>query len=483
MADSADSPELGPPPMSHFIDEDPVKIDSPTRTRPGAIQDSSPKRPMEPPVTLPSPQNHQHTQSSPSPEKKREMVPQSEEARPPKLVLADKPVSQPVKAGSKRKLAVRDDTENGRPQKISNENQPTPLVNDTQLFGDKVGGKSLKESTSIRKEVRVKSITTTGTRKPLAAKSTNDDIASPKKTSKPAAIDEVAAAKADLIRSKASQNQTKSKISNPPAIKVEAIPPPDMEAPRTTDLTYGLGTPLTEPALLSPSSPEPAGAYAGTRGGTPPPTDISSQAETLRPSRRNRTAVSYAEPNLRDKMRRPTKELYDAVTGEARYARRSSHAEQIPPESAKVKRESGAEDSWKQLPQAKTASTEHAPDSIPASPCTGKGSPEDLPSSVTTGRRRRMSSMTQEAEAENDEFDESMDQSTQEATEVNTSETGDVDVYEFQPSSPQPEKQASSEVKRRMGGRKASRRFSTNVRSDDDFVPKERGSRRKSMML
>lgn len=36
---------------------------------------------------------------------------------------------------------------------------------------------------------------------------------------------------------------------------------------------------------------------------------------TSRPTRRQRSVVSYAEPNLRDKMRRPTNEFADAVTG------------------------------------------------------------------------------------------------------------------------------------------------------------------------
>ncbi|KAI9794799.1 MAG: hypothetical protein M1816_002927 [Peltula sp. TS41687] len=37
-----------------------------------------------------------------------------------------------------------------------------------------------------------------------------------------------------------------------------------------------------------------------------------------RPSRRPRAVINYAQPNLRDKMRRPTKELVDAVTGEGK---------------------------------------------------------------------------------------------------------------------------------------------------------------------
>ncbi|BCR87022.1 shugoshin family protein [Aspergillus chevalieri] len=41
----------------------------------------------------------------------------------------------------------------------------------------------------------------------------------------------------------------------------------------------------------------------------------SSALSATRPTRRQRSVVSYAEPNLRDKMRRPTSEFADAVTG------------------------------------------------------------------------------------------------------------------------------------------------------------------------
>ena len=59
---------------------------------------------------------------------------------------------------------------------------------------------------------------------------------------------------------------------------------------------------------------------------TPPPPDLHADATTTvansevlgRGTRRPRSSVSYAEPNLRDKMRRPTKELVDAVGAEDR---------------------------------------------------------------------------------------------------------------------------------------------------------------------
>jgi hypothetical protein len=59
---------------------------------------------------------------------------------------------------------------------------------------------------------------------------------------------------------------------------------------------------------------------------SPHPNALKAEAESdmssgIRPSRRRGAVVSYAEPNLRDKMRRPTKEMIDAV---ALGSRRSS---------------------------------------------------------------------------------------------------------------------------------------------------------------
>ncbi|KAJ5549747.1 hypothetical protein N7535_002312 [Penicillium sp. DV-2018c] len=60
---------------------------------------------------------------------------------------------------------------------------------------------------------------------------------------------------------------------------------------------------------------------------SPQPNGSKSEEDTgARPSRRRGTVVSYAEPNLRDKMRRPTKELIDAV---AFGSRRSSSFQSV----------------------------------------------------------------------------------------------------------------------------------------------------------
>ncbi|KAF4467293.1 Shugoshin [Fusarium albosuccineum] len=497
---SVESPELGPPPVSKFIDEDPVKIDSPSRSRPTPTQES-PKTKLAPPEALTSPQSSKTLPRSPSPEKKKkEEVVEPQETQPTetkpketkpeetnqpetkvqKPLVVEAPAPQPVKTGSKRKLAARDDLGTNRPQKINNENENPRIVIEKQSIREKAGGRTLKELASIRKEARERA-NATGARKPLAAKSTNDDMSSPKKSSKPVATDEVVTAKADLVKSMGSQDRQKLKLKAQPPVIIEAVLRPEPTAPAVTELPCELGTPMMEQALLSPSSPGTAASKEAGRGATPPPIDINATREPSRPSRRNRTAVSYAEPNLRDKMRRPTKEMLDAVAGEGKYARRSSVAEQSAPDTARVKRESEAGDSWKKLPAANMAGTDNEPGSIPASPLAGKGSPPELPESVAVRGGRRSSMMVQELAIDRGEPSDDKDTKEEDPTPDSTG-FSEVDIYEFTPSSPQPEKQAPVEPKKR--GRKPLRRVSSAIQSDEGLAAKERASsRRRSMML
>lgn len=480
--DSTDSPELGPPPMSKFIDEDPVKVDSPSRAGPIRIQELSPKRKVEPPVALASPKHEKVAAPpppSPEPEQKSEPIAKLQQLQPQPAVSAEpNMVAQPIKTGAKRKFAARDDAENVPIQRIANENQPPRGLSEKQSIRDKAGRKTLKELASMRKEARDKQALTGNARKPLAAKSTNDDISSPKKMSKPAVTDEVAAAKADLVKAKASNGRPKLKARSNPPVKMEAVP--DIPPP-----TIELATPLVEAALLSPSSPEPPSADSGHRGDTPPPADITARGETTRPSRRNRTAISYAEPNLRDKMRRPTKELFDAVAGEGKYPRRSSQAEPLAPEMLKVERESDAGESWKSLPAASEHSTEAEPGSIPASPLANKSSsPQDLPDTVVTDRRRRPSSMAPKEVEVTDLGTKIVDQPTDADTCPDISGSGDADIYEFTSSSPQIDKEDATTKKTSRRQTKSSRRVSAAVDSDKGVGTKDcSSSRRRSMMV
>ncbi|KPM43337.1 hypothetical protein AK830_g3215 [Neonectria ditissima] len=484
-ASSVESPELGPPPMSQFIDEDPVKVDSPSRPCPAPAQES-PKNKMEPPVALESPQRAS-VERPPSPEKKEEIVIQAKETKetkPKQPVLSEISVPQSTKTGSKRKLAVRDEVGTSKPQRINNENQDPTAVTEKQSIREKAGGRTLKELASIRKEARGRTNAATTTRKPLAAKSTNDDITSPKKTSSTVITDEIAIAKADLIKSKASLDRPKSKTINTVPIMIEAVVNPQPPAPKVTDVSYELGTPVTDITLLSPSSPETVVTDDGSRGATPPPPDINSSREPTRPSRRGRVAVSYAEPNLRDKMRRPTKELYDAVAGEGKNARRASQAEPPAPDSVKVKREMDIGASWKKLPPVPTGQSDQSPDNIPASPSAGRGSPPlELRRSAATEKGRRSSILVKETTLDY-KYDKQTEDTKDEPPNPDSSNMSEVDLYEFTPSSPQPEKQADPEVARKTGGRRASRRVSSAVTNEDGLTAKERASsRRRSMML
>ncbi|KAJ5086298.1 hypothetical protein NUU61_007605 [Penicillium alfredii] len=73
-----------------------------------------------------------------------------------------------------------------------------------------------------------------------------------------------------------------------------------------------------EPIQSQPTFPHEISAVQTQQ----PIPEVSGVSAASRPSRRQRGVVSYAEPNLRDKMRRPTKNMIDAVAGDR--SRRSS---------------------------------------------------------------------------------------------------------------------------------------------------------------
>ncbi|RGP64117.1 hypothetical protein FLONG3_9663 [Fusarium longipes] len=502
MADISQSPELGPPPVSQFIeeeeeeDQDPVKVDSPSPSRPApspAPVQESPKTKLAPPETFTSPQTTKMLPRSTSPEKKRieeitkpqqpilmEMIPlatRSIEIKTEEPVM-DTPATQQIKIGSKRKLAARDDMVTSRSQRSNDENENPRIANEKRSIREKVGDRTVKELSGIKKDSREKA-TATGTRKPLSAKSTNDDMTSPKKISKPVNPDETAAAKASLEKSKRSQDRPKSRSRSLAPVTIEPLQDIEPTAPNVVDVQCGLATPCTEPSLLSPHSPETNNSRDAGRGGTPPPGDVNASREPARPSRRNRTAVSYAEPNLRDKMRRPTKEMLDAVAGEGKYARRSSVAEQVP-ETTKVKRESGAEDSWKQLAGVNAASGGNEPGSIPASPLAGKSSSPDTSKNMAIRSGRRTSMMIQDLVAGS----EISHEDGKEETESDTTGLSEVDIYDFTPSSPHSEEQVPVRNKRKTASRPSTRRGSSAVHVEEGPEAIERASsRRRSMML
>jgi hypothetical protein len=338
-----DSPDLGPPPVSRFVTEDPVKIDLPTKSSVAMSSVLS----VEESLSKPLPKE------SSAPVRENEFMPDRMDtvtSQPLPKPTASLPVPEPqvLKVNLKRKIREDDDKENARDVKgggivISAKTQPEkqdrPIKN-----------------ISVKKDVREKATAAApvlAPRKPLGAKNTNQVVSSPKKPSgKSPILDEIARAKAEVKEAAKAKDRAKSKKKDETPVPVLPPSPEPVRAPmEAVEIEPGVLSPAHE--LPVPESPEPAVPHEDTRD-TPPPADISSGGETSRPSRRARAAVSYAEPNLRDKMRRPTKQLFDAVAGEGKAMRRTSHSRMsdLPSINSEEKSQGG----WKDAPKAAPAS-------------------------------------------------------------------------------------------------------------------------------
>jgi hypothetical protein len=380
-ADTTDSPEIGPPPVSQFV-EDPVKIDLPKRTRKNELEDLTE---LDPALSVNLEQRRKRKDSLGCTEPKRANNVQASQGTQEKAAS--------LKTGAKRKLSVRDDEE---PEPASRITQKSPDFKFTRVVGEdkarnksashseNAGSKSIRELAIARGVPREKRSNTTVTtsRKALAPKSAND---SPRKNGKSSSLDDIKAAKADAPKFNSIKDRTREKKPEPVAINAQVEPSmetievrPEPETPAGLD-------------LFSPSSSQPSTTRVESRD-TPPPPDLGPEGQ--RPSRRARGAVSYAEPNLRDKMRRPTKELVDAVTGQGT----SSRGSLVKLEDGRastgmsIKAEPEEEDAWKRMPLASSATVEN-------SPLRSKAPEQDIvPSSITTHRKRRESLLHQGSE-------------------------------------------------------------------------------------
>ncbi|SPQ27667.1 499ede32-eac5-4845-ad66-83321f2d21a2 [Thermothielavioides terrestris] len=178
---------------------------------------------------------------------------------------------------------------------------------------------------------------------------------------------------------------------SPAQADVPDSPKPSLPLPPLSPLNYD---------RVPSRSPEPNHARKKeVPHDTPPPADISSTGETSRPSRRARAPISYAEPNLRDKMRRPTKQLFDAVTGEGKFVHRVMAAKlddrhTAPTSVGKVKAEPGSAASRSSKTSSAADPTVEAQQRALVSPLAQKdGFSETLPSTVVTERRKRPSAV------------------------------------------------------------------------------------------
>jgi hypothetical protein len=396
------------------VEDDPVKVNSPSNKTVAVDTKSGNLDPVAriESVTAAPKLDLTRDQSS-----SRATVGQSECRAP---VKADKsampatpaPTSQLLRAGAKRKFGEENETIRALkvPERQSSEDtprdKPRPSLQKRKIF---------KDVPSNKREPRDKEATLPNPRKALAAKSTNE---SPRKAAmRP--IDDKKPPKQPSGQDDRSKQPPKpgAPIPDPVPTKrplpVIEIPPPEpTTAPAPVATIPEPETPLPESPLIIPNTPEHS-APRDTARDTPPP----GMGDASRPSRRARPAISYAEPNLRDKMRRPTKELFDAVAGEGKFRGRNSIAPPVPPQktgeeggSSAVKTASSSsskgkgqetvpaeeESGGRGMSKAEVAVAAEAArraSVLSPTPLGQRDGVDELPSGIATQRRRRGSSM------------------------------------------------------------------------------------------
>ncbi|MCJ1392216.1 hypothetical protein MMC18_005083 [Xylographa bjoerkii] len=358
QVDSADSPDLGPPPVAHFDDGDPIKQieghQASLESHTGDLRSSLTFTNLETRrKRRESTFNKEPAAGLPS------ILPTSLENT---STLIGTLSSQPLKLGAKRKLSVRDDDERldapaaaekddfrfNRRTEASCEPCRDVGSNEGSSGGSVISRKTSQDLISTRdtkEKAREVSLKTTTGRRALVEKSVNTDpVLSPRKPSKATVDDKIADIKKDI--SKKPYDRERSRVKSSALRPVRSVQDTDRKTkivsiiedvvyPETDTVIQSTvativppATPIyPDPDLLSPLSSEPTASRPDSRD-TPPPGDIhpdatstSSIAATGRATRRPRGSVSYAEPNLRDKMRRPGKELVDAVGADERVQR------------------------------------------------------------------------------------------------------------------------------------------------------------------
>ncbi|MBE3048667.1 hypothetical protein IMZ48_40450, partial [Candidatus Bathyarchaeota archaeon] len=297
-ADISGSSDIGPPPTSRFAEPDSPQKDPDSPSKPSPQPEEPSESIPESPVWRPAPKlmdTVEEEKADASPVKTLFTTPQTETAT---ATSQNTQPEQPAKSG-KRKLAARDESENVAPTVA------TTITTNTRrkatIIRDKAGQKTLKELAAIRREERGKQAPgqAPALRKPLGAKSTNDDLTSPKKVAvsekpeKPEKTEKpIRPVKAKQPSEKQPKEPTKrrstavdSQPPPPPAVAtIEPAPEPEHAEPPTA-------TPFADPERthLSPTPERKSQLHSRD---TPPPADISSHGETSRPSRRNRSQVS-----------------------------------------------------------------------------------------------------------------------------------------------------------------------------------------------
>lgn len=441
-ADTTDSPEIGPPPVSQFVDQDPVKVDLAIRPR---KLEGDELLGLDPALSVNLEQRKKRKDSISGSESRR-----ISQAKPE----LEKDIANPLRTGAKRKMSVMDE-EREIPLKTANDSPDdfkfTRVVDDdksnnkTAVHAEKSDVRDTRVLAPAKEAVRDEKSSTIApsSRTVLAAKSVNN---SPKKSSKLTSSGAIKSIKLDEPNPKPVA-RPKARPRNDLKLGSTSTKAPSENIVRSSSVHGGRENP-PEPSVARPSSSQPSAQ--GESQDTPGTSNVGpSREEEARPSRRSRPSVSYAEPNLRVKMRRPTNEFVDAVAVE-------SHPDTVikvevaspsmpstintePESDSQRKARLGASSSAAEISPLKEKSTTAGP----------------LPNGTTTYRKRRESILT-ESDAEFREQGSAIAAILAEKRRARDKEleakdskrkAESVDIYEFRCSSPEYQERGSGKIK------------------------------------
>ncbi|KIW63182.1 hypothetical protein PV04_10048 [Phialophora macrospora] len=436
LQQASESPELGPPPEVHFDVNEPIGMDL-ART---SEVDTGGEGAAQLPSMLERRRKRRTSallQTIPPEEPADEASSEDPPPQPQELPMA-KLSQQPLKSGAKRKLDASD-LEEPVIQQPPNEEadfifQRRQEIWNSASTGTKKGSRFTRppgreNATGAQTETQSPQKATIAARKILAPKSTNSPTKRRIHVSEKLKDDREEQPKPTAIRSVRRNNP-------PPQIDAETLAQP-------TDDRDGGGkdlppkTPANEvDGILSPMSTEPSARNPHQ----PKETAVLSSVEDVlngsigRGSRRARAAVSYAEPNLRDKMRRPGKELVGAVEGlernkETTAGSRGASVDRAKSEDVKVnedqsrvidvkqEKDASAEERWRQLPMCNKEE--------PASPLRNKERKERIGSaSKKSAERHNTAEDMVEATNRLSIFDPPISSPTEAFEEADTNQSG-----------------------------------------------------------
>jgi hypothetical protein len=354
-----ESPVLGSPPVSHFQDDEPIKFDKAATTEgrkegedmtsiSANLETRRKKRDSNTKLSI----RRMSVFNSPEEDAKA-----ADETKPETQVLS-------IRAGAKRKLGSREDGSK-------------PAVD--FAFSRKASGTSESAEESNSKEDKAREPTKPTSRremprvapprpserKALGEKSINTDpVVSPKKTAKKSTIVEEkealkktadAAKEKEPVKPRVRDRKSRIAAEEPITIPLpheNAQAPPVAEIPLPeTKANLPPKTPATVADIFSQPSTEYSAHLQAGRD-TPPPIDLAASSDgNGRPGRRARAQVNYAEPSLAAKMRRPTKELLDAVGKDGRPLHGMIVKKGV---EIKLEPEDGSSSAWKNMASAPT---------------------------------------------------------------------------------------------------------------------------------